>query len=87
MNYCEREPIHEERITNTTIKSSIQETYKLMCEMKCALDEMSSMINGQREKETDHQKDACCLWEESQMLVALAHENMMKLIEVRGSII
>lgn len=76
----------EEEVKDATIKMDIQETYKIMNEMKCVLNEFASVVNGKHQEEKTP-KDASCMWEEARMLTALAYENLKQLIDIKSSII
>ena len=84
LNTCT--PYGEDEIRNTTIKMDIQETYKILCETNCVLRDFAQIIDG-RTREEKTEKDASCLSEEARMMVALAHENMKKLMEIKNGII
>lgn len=81
MNYGD-----EEVKKDQTIKMSIQETCKILREMKVALDDFGAIINGSKIEEKVP-VDANCLWDEARMMTALAYENLHRLLEIRGSII
>lgn len=54
--------------------------------MNCALQEFASIVNGTKPEEKTA-RDASSLWDESRLVVALAYENLQKLLEIKGSII
>ena len=90
MDYCVRESTinRDEEVTREqTIKSSIQETRKILLEMHSVLGEFASIVNGDQKTDDKTQRDASSLWEESRLLTALAYENLQKLIEIKMSII
>ena len=90
MDYCARESTlnrDEEVARDQTIKSSIQETRKILLEMHSVLGEFASIVNGDQKTDDKTQRDASSLWEESRLLTALAYENLQKLNEIRMSII
>lgn len=90
MDYCARESTlnRDEEVTrDQTIKSSIQETRKVLLEMYSVLGELVSIVNGDKKTDDKIQRDASSLWEESRLLSALAYENLQKLIEIKMSII
>lgn len=84
LNTCT--PYGEDEIRNTTIKSDIQETYKILCETNCVLRNFAQIINGET-REEKKEKDASCLWEEARLMTALAYEDLQKLNEIKGSIL
>ena len=96
MDYCARESTLnaydgeakycEDEVKNTTIKSDIQETYKILCETNQVLQDFAKIINGQN-NEVKERKDASCLWEEARLMTAMAYENLVRLQEIKGSII
>ena len=94
-DYCAKEStldagsplfIKEDDIRSSTIKMDVQETFKILCEMNIALQEFAQIINGQQQEEKI-KKDASCLSEETQMMTALAYENLKRLLEIRDSVI
>ena len=90
MDYCAKESTlnrDDEVGRDQTIKSSIQETRKILLEMHSVLGEFASIVNGGQKTDDKIQKDASSLWEESRFLTALAYENLQKLIEIKMSII
>ena len=91
MDYCARESTlnRDDEVTrDQTIKSSIQETRKILLEMHSVLIAFASIVNGdQKHNEEKIQRDASSLWEESMLLAALAYENLQKLNEIKMSII
>ena len=89
MDYCAREstlnPVCEE-VRDPTIKMSIQEAYNILTEMNESLNEFTQIVNGKPHDEKV-QKNAVSLWDESQMLVALAYNNLQILNEIKKSVI
>ena len=91
MDYCAREstinayPMEEVK-KEQTIQASIQETHKILREMKVALDDFGAIVNGSKLEEKVP-VDANSLWDEARMITALAYENLQRLLEIRGSII
>ena len=88
MDYCARESTQNtcEGEVKTTIKLDIQETYKILCETNSVLQDFAKIINGQNNEVKEH-KDASCLWEEARLMTAMAYENLVRLQEIKGSII
>lgn len=89
MDYCAREstldPVREE-VRDPTIKMIIQETYNILTEMNEKLNEFAQIVNGKPHEEKA-QKTASSLWDESRMLVAIAHNNLQILNEIMKSVI
>lgn len=94
-DYCAKEStldagsplfIKEDDIRSSTIKTEVQETFRILCEMNIALQEFAQIINGQQQEEKI-KKDASCLSEETQMMTALACENLKLLLGIRSSVI
>ena len=89
MDYCAKESTinsTDEVMREQTIKMSIQETYKILKDMNCMLQEFSAIVNGSKQEDKTP-RDASSLWEEARMVTALAYENLQKLSEIKGSII
>lgn len=95
MDYCARESTLNayeseakscEGEAKATIKLDIQETYKILCETNQVLQDFAQIINGQN-NEVKERKDASCLWEEARLMTAMAYENLVRLQEIKGSII
>lgn len=91
MDYCAKEstlnPVPcDEVIREQTIKMSIQETYKILGDMNATLQEFAQIVSGKADGD-NVQKNVGSLWEESRLMVALAYENLQKLIEIKRSII
>ena len=80
-------PIAEVNEKLPTVKDDIQETHSCLCEMSYVLNEFFAIVFGNKETEKDIPRDASSLSEEARMMVALAHENMKKLMEIKNGII
>lgn len=88
MNYGTIEsPMVDECEVRPTVKKDIQETFACLCEMQCVLNDFMSIMFGNRMSEKDDKNNASCLSEEARMMVALAHENMKKLMEIKNGIV
>lgn len=92
MDYCasvrESTLNRDDEVTrDQSIKSSIQETRKILLEMHSMLTDFASIVNGDQKNDDKIQRDASSLWEESRLLTALAYENLQKLNEIKMSII
>lgn len=89
MDYCAKESTLNlcEEVREVSIKMNIQETFKILCEMNAALDELNQIISGRTTEPKGPARDASSLLEESKMVASLAYENLHKLIELKGKII
>ena len=88
MDYCAREStmnICREEVNEQTIQADIHETYRILRETKCTLDEFAAIVNGSK-MEDKVPVDASSLWEEARMLTVLAYDNLQKLTEIKESI-
>jgi hypothetical protein len=62
-----------------TVKDSVQETRKILCELETVLEDISSVVIGER-PEPDKPFEPDCLLTEAKMVVGLAYDalNMAK---------
>lgn len=81
MNYTAEEVKCEQ-----TIGSYISETFKVMQEMKCVLDDFASVVNGSK-NDDETLAEANCLRDEAKRVLAQADENLKRLLDIKGSII
>lgn len=84
-NRCEE----REEVKDISIKTNVQETYSILLEMECELEDFAHIINGQslEEKGLTSSKDASCLAEEAGLMVRLAYKNLNKLKEIKKVIV
>ena len=76
----------EEDKCEQTIGSYIGETFKVMQEMKCVLDDFASIVNGSKNDDKTP-AEANCLRDEARRVLAQADENLQRLLDIKGSVI
>ena len=69
-----------------TISRDIDETYSILIEMATVLDEFATIVNGEQ-KNAVKRAETKSLWEHAHAMTALVHDNLLKLNEIKNSIV
>ena len=75
-----------EEIESSSIKMNIQETHKILKEMRVALAEFEIMLSGQT-LDGEKDKESNCLCDEARTVAALAYECLQRLMRIKDCII